>query len=86
MKLPPAIQKIGPSGEVTLNFNRDGPAFVEWQPRFTQKSAAIYVYGTIKYRDAFRINRFTDFRLYKGGDSGVSGPLLNFTIDDNKAN
>jgi hypothetical protein len=91
IKLPRAVRRItniniGPGGEITMNFGDDEPVLVEWQPRFTQKTAAVYVYGTIEYRDAFRIKRFTDFRIYKGGDGGVSGPLLNFSIDDNKAN
>jgi hypothetical protein len=90
-ELPPAVTNtkninIGPGGGITLNYDGDGPAAIEWRPHFTQKIGAVYVYGTIKYRDAFRAKRFTDFRLYKGGDAGISGPKLYFSTDDNKAN
>lgn len=89
--LPPAVQKtkntnIGPGGDITLNFNGDGPAAIEWRPRFTQKTGAVYVYGTIKYVDAFKIPRYTNYHLYKGGDTGVIGPELSFSTDDNEAN
>jgi hypothetical protein len=88
--LPPEVQRtrnanIGPGGEITLNFSGDEPVAVEWQPRFIEKSGAVYVYGAITYVDAFKIPRFTNFRLYKGGDTDVTGPELNFTTDDNEA-
>lgn len=91
MELPFAVQKtkntnIGPSGDITLNFNGDGSAAIEWRPRFTQTTGAVYVYGTVKYVDAFKIPRFTNFRFYKGGDTGVSGPELSFSTEDNEAN
>jgi hypothetical protein len=80
------LPNIGPGGERTHRFEGDEPIPVEWRARFEQKTSAVYVYGKIKYRDAFAARRFTDFRLYKGGDSGVSGPELNFSPDGNKAN
>jgi hypothetical protein len=91
VELPPAIHRtkntnIGPEGEVTMTFTGDGPTASDWRPRFTQKNAGVYVYGTIKYVDAFKIPRITNFRLHKGGDSGVSGPDLNFSTYDNEAN
>jgi hypothetical protein len=91
LKLPMAIQKtktgaVGPGGDIMLNFNGDSPSPVEWRPRFAQKGGAVYLYGTIKYVDAFKIPRFTNFRLYKGGDTGVSGPELTVSPDGNEAN
>jgi hypothetical protein len=89
--LPADIQQlkntsIGPGGQQTLVFHGTAPTAAEWRARFEQKTGAVYVYGKITYVDAFNIERFTNFRLYKGGDAGVSGPLLSYSKDDNEAN
>jgi hypothetical protein len=78
---------LGPGGEQNMNFTCVGPIPVELRAGFEpQKIRAVYVHGTIKYVDAFKIPRFTNFRLYKGGSFGVTGPELSFTTDDNEAN
>jgi hypothetical protein len=69
-----------------MKFRSDRPIPVALRAGFPEKIRAVYVHGTIKYIDAFKIRRFTNFRLYKGGDGGVIGPELNFTTDDNEAN
>ena len=77
---------IGPGGEQLMRLISDGPIPVELRAGFEpQKASAVYVHGIIKYVDAFEIRR-TNFRLYKGGRSGVTGPELSFTTDDNEAN
>jgi hypothetical protein len=81
-----AKMNLGPGGEQILNFRSDEPINVEQRARITQKIAAVYIHGEIKYADAFKIQRFTNFRLYKGGHAGVSGPELSVSIDDNEAN
>lgn len=87
--LPPAeIQQIksaniGPDGIQTVNFDRR-PVPVGRRAGFAQKIVAVYVHGTITY-DTFDIPRFTNFRLYKGGDAGESGPRLHVAIDGNDA-
>jgi hypothetical protein len=89
--LPPAAVKIrntniGPGGEQTVTFSGEEPTTIGWRQRYTQKTGAIYIYGIINYLDAFGCRKFTNFRLYKGGDAGVSEPPLSFTIDYNEAN
>jgi len=48
---------------------------------------AIYVFGEIHYRDAFKIDRFTRYRLIYGGDAGArpEGALSN-TQEGNDSN
>jgi hypothetical protein len=50
-------------------------------------SAAIYVHGSIVYKDAFNIERFTHFRLMYGGGAGASpmGAMV-FCEEGNDAN
>jgi hypothetical protein len=48
---------------------------------------AIYVYGRIEYRDAFKRKRFTEFRLhYTGIFPPAAGSILNFSERGNRAN
>lgn len=47
---------------------------------------AIYVYGIASYVDAFGENRFTNYRLICGGDSGDALPALNICEEGNEAN
>jgi hypothetical protein len=82
-----ANTNIGPGGEQAMKFSSDRPIPVELRDEFEpQKISAVYVHGTIKYVDAFKIRRFTNFRLYKGGNFGVTGPGLSFSTEDNEAN
>ncbi len=46
---------------------------------------AIFVFGEIRYRDAFGNDRFTRYRFYTGGPLGVMGPSLAAHTDGNEA-
>jgi hypothetical protein len=49
--------------------------------------AAIYVFGEILYRDAFKEKRFYRFRMFYGGDAGVNGGgFMSAHEDGNEAN
>jgi hypothetical protein len=77
---------IAPGGEQILNFHSDEAFTSELRGKIAQKVGAVYVHGAINYIDAFKVPRFTNFRLYKGGDVGVSGRLLSVSEGDNEAN
>jgi hypothetical protein len=48
---------------------------------------AVYLYGRIEYRDAFRKHRFSDFRLrYTGQFPPIPNAVLNFSETGNDAN
>ncbi len=48
---------------------------------------AIYLYGRVEYRDAFKKRRFTNFRLrYTGQFPPLQGAIFNFSESGNDAN
>jgi hypothetical protein len=68
---------IGPG--VSYNLVREICLPDEIKAALREGTMAIYVFGEIRYRDAFKIDRFTRYRLIYGGDAGArpEGALAN---------
>jgi len=48
---------------------------------------AVYAWGTLRYRDAFEIQRRTNFRIYYGGDYGLpQSGVMGHMLEGNDAN
>jgi hypothetical protein len=71
---------LGPGGQNAVSIGRP-----DWPGKTFLSTEAFYVYGRIEYLDCFNRKQKTNFRLYKGGPSGVSGADLNFATDGNQA-
>jgi hypothetical protein len=85
--LRPMFSIVGPGISIT-KLLRLGPRLtLEETEKLRAGTGAIYVYGTIRYEDAFKKPRLTKYRLMHhqmGGAIGVSTELT-FTEDGNQA-
>jgi hypothetical protein len=51
----------------------------------TQKTLTFFVFGTLRYTDAFKMERYLKFRLMIGGETGTTqGELLNICEEGNE--
>jgi hypothetical protein len=76
---------LGPGGSLFLEPIADRLYSPQEIASIKAKTGAIYVWGEIKYRDAFRRDQSTKFVLFKGGDVGTSGQNLSSYRDGNEA-
>jgi hypothetical protein len=76
---------IGPGNEYRLRVGIEGVPKDYWMA-VQAGQAAIYVNGIYSYRDAFKIERTGEFRLYYGGKHGLTKDYnLTFDLEGNRA-
>lgn len=75
---------IGPGNSVTNNISFSGLP-KEAIPMIANGTAALYFFGEIHYRDAFKKSHWIRFRLYHGGDRPVGEGGLNGAQEGNEA-
>jgi hypothetical protein len=54
--------------------------------RLQNGELALFVYGEVRYKDVFRKNRFTRYRYFTGGPTGLRGLSLAGHDEGNEAN
>src|ERR1051326_12118 len=76
---------IPPGGEIPLKIFSKGIFSLDDQNRYARNALKIFVFGTLTYRDAFRIKRVTEFRFEVYGDLWGSRGHLRPTQEGNRA-
>jgi hypothetical protein len=76
---------VPPNTELSITFFSKSNFDLEDQREYANGNVKILVYGTLKYRDAFRKTRTTDFRFEVSGDVWASRGSLSPTEDGNGA-
>jgi hypothetical protein len=74
---------LGP-GDKTFPIARERPLTSIGKANLVAGTMAIWVYGEIRYRDAFRREQWTKYRLIIGGPFGVSGGQLTACEEGNE--
>jgi hypothetical protein len=77
---------IPPGGHAFILIPKDPPVPAQSVHLLGTPEGTIYIYGEIRYRDAFRVNRFTKYRLMYGGPEGIHGEHLKPHTEGNEAN
>lgn len=75
---------IAPDGDFFMSKTITTPLTPEESAAITDRTKAIYIYGRIEYRDAFKERRYTNFRLMYHGERG-DGIGLKHHKDGNNA-
>jgi len=70
-----ARANLGPGGKFLLYPELGAILTAEQFDALNRKEAALYVIGWVKYRDAFKIPRTTEFVLFSGGPIGMHGTM-----------
>jgi hypothetical protein len=77
---------LGP-GDVSLSNTSAGRSLTaEQRASVADGTGVVYVYGELRYRDAFGVQRWTKYRLMVGGPAGVRGGQLAGCAEGNDAN
>jgi hypothetical protein len=89
--VPPLVEKfsntLGPGGTFNKSFWFDRPLSANEIADIATGVRAIYLYGRIEYRDAFKKRRFTNFRLhYNGIFPPPENVIFHFSESGNDAN
>lgn len=77
---------LPPTGTHIMVLSRPLPIPAHALPMIGTPEGTIYVYGEIRYRDAFGAERYTRYRLIYGGEEGLRGGLLKPDTQGNEAN
>ncbi len=72
---------IPPGGVTTKNVNWAAPLTADEIVGLRGGTLAIYVFGEIRYRDAFRRNRITKYRQFHNSQSGTVGVTTELSWD-----
>jgi len=83
---PTSRSDVPPSGILIKTLAGKRPLTLDERARITNGTAALYVYGEIRYRDAFGQDRWTRYRLMRGGNVGVSPTTMTTTEEGNESN
>jgi hypothetical protein len=77
---------LAPRRRAMVFITKDPPVSAEEVPLLGTLQGTIYVYGEVRYRDAFGHDRWTKYRLIYGGLEGVRPGLLEPDTEGNEAN
>jgi hypothetical protein len=83
--LPKGTAVIHPGTHVAFFMPKEPPVKAEFIPLLGTAAGTIYVYGIIKYRDVFKRERTTKYRLIYGGREPVRGSLMKHDQNGNDA-
>ena len=77
---------IPPGGHAFMVIPKDPPVCERAVHLLGTPEGTIYIYGEIRYRDAFGVERFTKYRLMYGGPEGIHSEHLKPHTEGNEAN
>lgn len=83
---PLSRNDLPPSGILTKTLKGGRALTPDERARIGNGTLALYVYGEIRYRDAFGRNRSTKYRMIRGGNVGVRATTMTTTEEGNESN